>query len=190
MKIRVDITREENANYFDCSIGDTVAVQFQEYVAAVVASEIGNAPLQACKAQAVAARGLALSRGVFRGLSISDSSSIAQAYRAKRYDEKTFPNAIKGAKETEGQVLTYKDKIAITHYSANNGGRTMSSKERWGGHYDYLIQQDDPWDAAAGKSKYGHGVGMSQLGAQWAANHNYTYNETGTIKVKDDNCNM
>ena len=43
MKIKVEITREENANYFNKNIGDIVEVEFEEYVAAVVASEIGNA---------------------------------------------------------------------------------------------------------------------------------------------------
>ena len=61
--IRVKITRQENEEYFGCMIGETVEVDFEQYVAGVVASEVGNAHIEACKAQAVAARTFAMSRG-------------------------------------------------------------------------------------------------------------------------------
>lgn len=54
----------------------------------------------------------------------------------------------------------------------------MSSKERWGGDRDWLIAQDDPWDkAATNGKKTGHGVGMSQCGARYAASIGKTYDE-------------
>lgn len=173
--ITVKITQRENAEYFGCLTDDTVTVDFEKYVAAVVAGEIGNAPIEACKAQAIAARSLAISRGALRGLVISDDASVMQAYRAKRYDADKYPNAIQGAKDTDGKVLTYNGNIAVAHYSANNGGRTTSSEERWGTAYPYLISQRDPWDAADGTSKYGHGVGMSQKGAIYAAKNGASY---------------
>ena len=42
MKIKVRITRQENATYFNAKVNDIVEVEFEEYVAAVTASEIGN----------------------------------------------------------------------------------------------------------------------------------------------------
>ena len=77
MKIKVKITRQENATYFNANVGDVVEVEFEEYVAAVTASEIGNGQLEACKAQAIACRTFAVNRGVLRGREISDSSSVA-----------------------------------------------------------------------------------------------------------------
>lgn len=59
-------------------------MDFEEYVATVVASEIGNAPIEACKAMAIAARTYAVARGVLNGKVISDNASTAQAYRAVR----------------------------------------------------------------------------------------------------------
>ena len=50
MKIKIKLTRQENAEYFQVKINDIVEVNFEEYVAAVVASEIGNSNLEACKA--------------------------------------------------------------------------------------------------------------------------------------------
>ena len=73
-EITARITQRENAEYFGVDIGDTVNVDFEEYVAAVTASEIGESGMEACKAQAVAARSLAISRGALRGMAISDDA--------------------------------------------------------------------------------------------------------------------
>ena len=77
MKIKVKITRQENASYFSCQIGDIVEVEFEEYVAAVVASELASGTIEALKAQAVASRTFSMSRGVLDGTPISDASSTA-----------------------------------------------------------------------------------------------------------------
>lgn len=175
MNIKVLITRQENANYFKCKINDVVEVPFEQYVAAVVASEISNSNLEACKAQAVAARTYAVNYGVLKGKVISDSSATVQAYRAPRYNIKTYPNCIQAAEETIGQILLYNNKPIAAVYSSCNGGRTVASSERWGSSKPYLIAQDDPWDAATKKEKNGHGVGMSQVGSVWAGNHNIDY---------------
>ena len=73
-EITVRITQRENAEFLGVNIGDTVNVDFEEYIAAVTASEIGESGMEACKAQAVAARSLAISRGVLRGLAVSDDA--------------------------------------------------------------------------------------------------------------------
>ena len=175
MDIKLKITRQENANFFNCNIDDIVDVDFETYVAAVTASELASGNLEACKAQAVAARSFAMSRGVLDGTPISDSSATAQACRMPRANEKKYPNPWKGAMETKGQVLWYGCHAASTVFSASNGGRTVSSKERWGGARAYLPAQDDPWDAAAGSGKTGHGVGMSQRGCKYAAAQGVPY---------------
>lgn len=176
MNIKIKITRQENAGYFHCELNSIVEIPFEQYVATVVASEIGNSNINACKAQAIAARTYAVNGGILRGKIISDDSSVAQAYRASRYNSKEYPNCIQAANETAGQILTYKGKPIAAVYSSCNGGRTVASHEKWGGSVKpYLIVQNDPWDAATGKKKNGHGVGMSQIGAIWAGAHNITY---------------
>ena len=177
MKIKVRITRQENADYFKVKVNDIVEVEFEEYVAAVTASEIGNGQLEACKAQAVAVRTFAVSRGVLYDAVISDSSSTAQAYRAKRYSKTSYPRCIEAAEATKGEILLYDKKPITAVFSSNNGGRTVSSEERWGSKRPYLIEKNDPWDAAAGYTKTGHGVGMSQRGASYAAKIGKTYKE-------------
>lgn len=185
MIIRVKVSRAENLSYFGCVAGDIVNIDMEEYVAGVVASEIGNSHIEACKAQAIAARTFAMNY-VGDDKYITDQSSTHQAFRASRWDASQYPNANEAAALTAGMVLTYDGKLLKTcSYSSSNGGRTTSSEERWGGYRPYLIAQDDPWDAAAcaertavGKSiTKGHGVGMSQYGAAWAANHGIGYRE-------------
>lgn len=177
MYISVTITRDENAEYFGVSPGDTVQVGLEDYVAAVTASELASGGTEGCRAQAVAARTFAVSCGVLDGKAISDSSKTAQAYRAKRNDPAKYPTAVQAAKDTAGLILAYNGKAIPAVYSASNGGRTVSSKERWGSDRPYLPAQDDPWDAAAGTGKTGHGVGMSQRGARYAASIGKTYQE-------------
>jgi len=78
---------------------------------------------------------------------------------------------------TEGQVIYYNGKIANTVYCDSNGGRSISSEEKWGGVRPYLIAQDDPWTLASGKKKNGHGVGLSQQGAIYAAKNGVSFED-------------
>lgn len=146
-------------------------MELEEYVASVVASEIGNSALEACKAQAVAARTIA----ALKNWSLTDSSAKDQAYRAKRYDRDLYPNAIQAAQETAGEILTYNGSPISAVYSACNGGSTVSSKTRWGSARPYLIEQPDPWDDSTARK--GHGVGMSQRGAKAMAAQGYRYRD-------------
>lgn len=171
MKIKVKITTTENMKYYGCAKDTILEMELEDYVAIVTASEIGNALLEACKAQAIAARTFAVSRGVLNGKVISDSSSSAQAFRANRNN---YANCNLAAKATKGLILEYNNEPAAVVYTHSNGGRTYSSEEVWGGARPYLIAQPDPWDS---KKKSGHGVGMSQVGAKEAASQNKTYDE-------------
>lgn len=170
--MRVKITTPENMVYYSCKKDTEVEVELEDYVARVVASEIGNAPLEACKAQAIAARTFAVGRGVLKGKAISDSASTAQAFRANRTN---YTNCNKAAKATEGLVLLYNNAPISAVYCDSNGGRTYSSEEVWGGVKPYLIARADSWDTTGVKK--GHGVGLSQKGAINAANKGKTYKE-------------
>ena len=174
MNIKLKVNRQENADYFGINIDDIIDIDFERYLIGVVASEIGNANIEACKAQAVASRTYAISRNVLIGEPISDSGNV-MAYRAIREDKDKYPNVYIAVTQTQGQILTYNNTPIRAVYSANNGGQTTSSEERWGSAFPYLIQQDDPWDAADGSPKRGHGVGLSQKGAIWAGAHNINY---------------
>lgn len=50
MKIKIKITTNENMKYYNCAKDTIKEIDFEEYVAVVVASEMGNAPEEALKA--------------------------------------------------------------------------------------------------------------------------------------------
>ena len=81
MDILVKLTRQENIAHYG---KNEVLLDIEEYLNGVVPSEIGNAALEAAKAQAVAARTFALYRYKANG-SISDDSSKDQAFRVSRF---------------------------------------------------------------------------------------------------------
>ena len=170
--MQIKITTPKNMKYYNCKYETIIEIPLEEYVATVVASEVGNAPLEAAKAQAVAVRTFAVGRGVLNGKAISDSASKAQAFRADRIGK--YPRCIQAAKETAGQILNYEGKIISAVYSASNGGRIRSAQEQWGNFIPYLISKNDPYSKT---KKSGHGVGLSQDGASVMANEGKSYKE-------------
>lgn len=174
MKIKVKITTSSNMKYFGCTSGTIKEIELEDYIKCVVASEIGNASIEACKAQAVACRTFACSRGVLDGKVISDDASKAQAYIASRNNYKNCNTAVNA---TSGQVLTYGGKYCTTYFSHSNGGRTYSCEEVWGQKRNYLIARKDEWTVASGVKKNGHGIGLSQAGAKYAGEHGIGYRE-------------
>lgn len=170
MNIKILLSRQENLDYYQ---SNEIVLDIEEYLKGVVPAEIGNAAIEACKAQAVAARTFALCK-FSKGQQITDKPSVDQAFRVSRISSQ-YANALLAVEETAGQILYYKDSlINNAYYSNSNGGRVYSSWEVWGGSRPYLIAKNDPYDT---KEKDGHGVGMSQTGAKQMAKLGFTYQE-------------
>ena len=174
MKIKVKITTSGNMKYYGCEKGTIKEIELEDYVKCVVASEIGNASIEACKAQAVAARTFAAARGVLEGKVISDDASKAQAFRAERNNYKNCNAAVEA---TKGEVLMYGGKYIGAYFSHSNGGRTYSCEEVWGSKRPYLIARKDEWTLASGVRKNGHGIGLSQAGCKYAGANGVGYRE-------------
>ena len=168
MKVRILFSKQSNIDHFN---SDDVELDMEEYLVGVVAAEIGNAPLEACKAQAVASRTFALNAIKSKGY-ITDKSSSDQAFRSERLTG--YPNVIQAVKDTKGEVLYYKDKLAKAYYSASNGGYMISAKTRWGGDLPYSVSGVDKYDDGKGN---GHGVQLSQVGAKNRAKAGHTYKQ-------------
>ena len=77
MNIRVKITTNENMKFYNCPKDTIKEIDFEEYITCVVAGEVGNAPEEALKVQAIASRSYACAQGVLSGKVISDSASKA-----------------------------------------------------------------------------------------------------------------
>ncbi len=165
--IRVNITRTVPTGI--------ETIDLEEYLYGVVPSEMGTGwPVEALKAQAIASRSVAVFRiKPSKPYDVTDTTAD-QAY----VPSKIKPDTTKAVKDTSGLVLLYNGKVIDAVFSASNGGTTVSAKERWGGSgYPYLIAGNDPYDKKAGYKKNGHGVGMSQRGAQQMAKDGMLYTD-------------
>lgn len=172
--IKIRLSREENLSYYNAN---EIEIDIEEYLKGVVPSEIGNADAEAAKAQSVVARTFSLYKYLHNG-SITDKSSVDQAFRASRFSS-AYQQAHLAVAATKGEVLYFDGKlISNANFSAANGGKIYSSEEVWGGARPYLISKEDPYDFARSQGKKnGHGVGMSQLGAKEMAARGFTYKQ-------------
>lgn len=175
MQIRIRLTREDNAQRHGVSVGSVIALDVETYLKGVLPAEIyeSRTPREAKKAQAIAARTYAY-RAALDGGTLSDTPA-SQSYRAALAD--TSPLCCEAVDDTRAQVLTYCGEIIRCYYSRSNGGQTKRTDQVWAAKLPYYKARADPWDKAAcaeaaaqGKTiKASHGVGLSQVGAEYAA---------------------
>ncbi|MBQ8136256.1 MAG: SpoIID/LytB domain-containing protein, partial [Clostridia bacterium] len=122
-------------------------IPLEEYLLGVVPYEMSDSwPLEALKAQAVAARTYALSR--FRGAA-SDYDLVDNTNDQAFYGIQSENIRAKSAvEETSGIVgIDAKGKIANCYYSASNGGHTETLSNAWSmENVPYLVAKDDPYD--------------------------------------------
>ena len=119
----------------------------EEYLLGVVPYEMSDSfPLEALKAQAIAARTYAMKRiGAHDDYDVVDNTNDQAYYGVK----KEHANAVIAVRETAGICGYYKGKLADCYYSASNGGQTELVAHVWGndgGDYGYLKMFDDPYD--------------------------------------------
>ena len=163
--IRIQMTRSQNVAVYGTG---EVMLDIEEYLRGVVPAEMyESSDLEALKAQAICARTYAYRR---KDMLLTDTSKhqafdASKVGRALRSDE--------AIRATAGQVLTHGGKLVDCFYSASNKGQTKRSGDVWRTHYPYYVSKPDEWDDAARSERNitasGHGVGMSQHGAMWAA---------------------
>ncbi len=114
-------------------------VPIEEYVAGVVKSEIGdNAPFEAKKAQAVAARTNVI-RKLWSGSGFEDydisSSVFSQVYAG---GDNFLEDTKKAVVETAGEILTYRGQPIEALFHAMCGGHTENSENVWSSYVPYL----------------------------------------------------
>jgi stage II sporulation protein D len=116
-------------------------VDLESYLRGVVAAEMpGSWPLEALKAQAVAARTY-----VLYSMQPTEDYDICATTDCQKYSgiAKELPASDQAVYETAGQVLTYGGAFAKTYFHSDSGGVLASPKEVWGGAADYLVAHND-----------------------------------------------
>lgn len=121
-------------------------VSMEEYLYGVVPAEmVATWPLEALKAQAVAARSLAAyqyNRHIQKGYNVVDTTST-QVYSGVTREH---PNTNRAVDETRGEVAVYNDKLAETVYFSTSGGYTEDAKNVWGSEVPYLRAVGDIYE--------------------------------------------
>lgn len=132
----------------DGVIRPVLHIYIEDYLLGVVPYEMGDSfPLEALKAQAIAARTYALRKsGSSADYDVEDTTND-QAYKGR---SDSSPMSEKAVRETRGLCGTYKGKLAWCYYSASNGGQTELGEHVWPtddpDDYAYMDMRDDPYD--------------------------------------------
>ena len=128
-------------------------VGLEDYVQGVVAGEMPHSwPIEALKAQAVAARSYAL-KNLLKGKPYDLYSDVrSQAYGGIAAEQ---PESSAAVRATAGRIVTYGGEVAATYYFSSSGGRTASAADVFGTAVPYLVSRPDPWDKASPYYRWG-----------------------------------
>jgi SpoIID/LytB domain protein len=131
--------------YKDGMLRAVLHIPVEEYLLGVVPYEMSDSfPMEALKAQAVAARTYALSHTGRSGDYDVTDSTLDQVYKGFN---RANANAVAAVAGTAGVCGYYKGGYAVCYYTASNGGQTELAEHVWGaGDFGYLAMTDDPYD--------------------------------------------
>ncbi len=120
-------------------------VGLEAYLQGVVPGEMPKSwPLEALKAQAVAARTYAVA-GLLKGKAYDLYADVrSQVYFGVGAEAPTTTTAVRS---TRGTIVLYEGEPAQTLYFSSSGGATRSAVDIFGNDLPYLVAVDDPWDA-------------------------------------------
>ena len=129
-------------------------VNLEQYVRGVVAWESPSTwPLEALKAQAVAARTYAIttSKGGDGWDQYADTRS--QVYGGISAET---PSTDRAVAETSGHVVTYRGVPVVTYFFSTSGGRTEDVENVWAGasRSPWLRSVEDPYDSASPRHRW------------------------------------
>ena len=151
---------------YDRASGKTEEMPLEEYIIGVVGAEMpASFPLEALKAQAVAARTYAVRHMTAfggsgcSGADICTDSGCCQSYRSPEQLKKKFGGDTRqymdklrqAVYETEGEYAAYKGEPIEALYHSSAGGRTEDAQNVFSAALPYLVGVDSPGEETAGK---------------------------------------
>lgn len=120
----------------------------------------------------------------------SDNPDEFQKYLGYSYELRS-PRVSDAVDATRGEVIMFKKKLIKPWYFSSSSGRTFSYKEYCESTHpgktncediSYLQSVDDP--AGLGKNQFGHGVGISGIGATYGAAQGKSYKDIISYYLK------
>ncbi len=138
-------------------------VIIEEYLYGVLPKEMSYAfPEEALKAQAVAARSIALyqyDRYTKSGYNVTDTT-YTQVYGGFNCEH---PKTNLAVDETKGEVIKYKGQLAEAVYFSTSGGMTEAAKDVWGTDVPYLQPVKDTYETEPAMKPWTLDVKMSDI---------------------------
>lgn len=135
----------------------------EEYLYGVVPKEMpASWPIEALKAQAVAARSIAAhqyNRYISRGYNVLDTTAT-QAYGGYNGEQISTTSAVDA---TQGEVIKYNGSVAEALYSSTSGGITAAAKEVWGNDIAYLQSVVDTYETEPAMAPWTYTITLSEL---------------------------
>ena len=139
----LSVSREDNGG-----LRAVLAINMEDYLCGVIAYEMSDSwPVEALKAQAVAARTYAMRSKWNAGNRDYDLVDTTGDQVFRGYNPE-YQNVAEAVRATEGIVGTYNGAFATCYYTASNGGETALPSDVWNddGDYGYLARTADPYD--------------------------------------------
>jgi stage II sporulation protein D len=148
--------RLEIGRYNDTGITAINVVPINEYLYSVLPSEmIPNWPLEALKAQSVAARNYAVyysekSKYPNKPYDLCDTTS-SQVYRGYVVEN---PNTNNAVNETTNELIYYRQKVIPAYFFSTSGGHTENSENVWSGTVPFLKGVPDIYETQPEKEPW------------------------------------
>ncbi|OGO85845.1 MAG: hypothetical protein A2Y24_00475 [Clostridiales bacterium GWE2_32_10] len=138
-------------------------LSFNEYLYGVVPAEMSSSwPLEALKAQAIAAKNyamLAVNSKKYKYYDISDTTND-QVYKGYSVEGE---NSSKAVNETAGKVLIYNEKLVSTFFFSSSGGYTENSENAWTNAVPYLRGVKDIYEPQNSNSNWEMSIKKSDI---------------------------
>jgi stage II sporulation protein D len=131
------------------------ALGLEDYVRGVVSAESPSGwPIEALKAQAVAARTYAVTSHAGGGVFDQYADTRSQVYRGVAAETPNTDAAVQG---TQGQVVTYSGQPVTTYFFSTSGGETEDVQNSFVGSQPkpWLKAVEDPFDNVSPKHRWG-----------------------------------
>lgn len=141
-------------------------VSMEDYISCVISNEMSDSwPLEALKAQAVAARSYAVTHFGRHSQYHFDicNSTDCQAYYGTN---ETGANTAQAAEETRGEYAWYDGEVAMTVYHSSDGGATENCENVWVEAIPYLRGVIDPHEELVADEISRYSWTKSMTGAQ------------------------
>jgi stage II sporulation protein D len=120
-------------------------VELENYIRGVVPNESpASWPIEALKAQAVAARSYALGTGTGNAVFDHYDTVASQVYGGYSSENVRTNRAVA---RTSGEVLRHNGRVIVAYFHSTSGGYTENNENVWGGApLAYIRGVRDPWD--------------------------------------------